>query len=199
MLQQLEFLQVNVLIAITLVEIELVAGTAPTNPIIRLCAMPSLTICFYLGAMFVTTAILTQLRWRIPFNMSSTAKGSIWRPALLAFIEDAGGIEGLGGVEYRMAVMKRYEVSPRFRRMILAVTWAWGLGFIGIATVATILIFQLPEDIAFGVGWGMPYAWAACWALLTRVYIKSELRKERAEWGEDKSSSESVPTPLALE
>jgi len=178
----LEFLEVNILIVITLVEIELIAGTAPSKPFIRVCAMPSPTICFYLGFLFCGSAILTQMGKRLPFNMSSTEKGSVWRPALLAFIEDAGAIEGQGGVQYRTNVMRRYEVSPFFRRMILLLSWGWGLGFLCIATVATVLIMELEEDIGFGVGWGLPWIWGLLWSFLTVWFVKRSLEEERAWW-----------------
>lgn len=126
--------------------------------------------------------MLTSLGWRLPFNMSSTPKGSPWRPAMLAFIEDAGAIEGQGGVKYRMEVMKRYEMSPRFRRMILLVNWAWGLGLLGIAIISTVLIMVLKEDIGFGVGWGLPWAFSAGWVILTLIFVRGELRKEKEDW-----------------
>jgi hypothetical protein len=148
----MEFLQNNILIVTALVEIELIAGTAPNNPIMRLSAMPS-PICFYLGFLFISSAILMQIHWRLPFNMSSTDKGMPWHPALLAFIEDAGAIEGQVGVEYRKQVMRRYEISPRFRRMVLLLSWGWGMGFITLTNVSTVLIMELSEDIYFGVGW----------------------------------------------
>jgi len=178
----MEFLQINILIVIALVEIELIAGTAPNDPIVRLCAMPSPTICFYLGFLFIGSAILTQMRKKLPFNMSSTAKGTTWRPALLAFVEDAGAIEGQGGVEYRKQVMKRYEVSPLFRRMILLLTWGWGIGFIILAIISTVLIMELSEDIGFGVGWGLPWAGSAVLSIFTVIFVKWSLKKEYAEW-----------------
>lgn len=178
----MEFLQINILIVVSLVEIELVAGTAPSNPIVRLCAMPSPTICFYMGFLFCTSALLTQMRKPLPFNMSSSDKGTPWKPALLTFVEDAGAIEGQGGVEYRRQVMKRYEVSWRFRRMMLTLTWAWGIMLICIATVATVLIMELNEDIAFGVGWGLPWAWCTGWGFASVAYVKYQLRTEKAEW-----------------
>lgn len=184
----MEFLQVNILIVITLVEIELVSGTAPNKPIIRLCAMPSPTICFYMGFLFTTSAILTQLRKPLPFNMSSSEKGTPWKPALLAFVEDAGAIEGQGGVEYRGQVMRRYEASPRFRRMILTLSWVWGINLIIIAIVATVLIMELNEDIGFGVGWGLPWAWCAGWAFFTVGYVKKQLRTEKTEWREKEAA-----------
>jgi hypothetical protein len=186
---QLEFLQINVLIVITLVEIELVAGTAPNNPIVRLCAMPSPTICFYLGFLFCSTAILTQLGWKLPFNMSSTPKGTPWRPALFGFIEDAGAIEGQGGVEYRKKLIKRYEMSPRFRRMILILSWAWGLGLLLVATIATVLIMVIETDVGFGVGWGLPYMFSAVYVYITVKFVRSQLAKERAEWGSKETPS----------
>ena len=115
------------------------------NPIVRLFAMPSPTIYFYTGFLFVISAILTHLRVKLPSNRSSTEEGTRWRPASLAFVEDAGAIEGQGGVDYRRNVIKRYEVSPLFRRMILVLTWAWGLGFIIAAIVSTVLIMALSE------------------------------------------------------
>jgi len=183
----LEFLQINILICITLFELELVAGTAPNKPIIRLCAMPSPTICFYFGFLFCISAALTQMRKKLPFNMSSTEKGSTWKPALLAFIEDAGAIEGQGEVQYRMNVMKRYEVSPMFRRMILILTWMWGLGFLVIASVSTILIMLLSEDVGFGVGWGLPWLFSFIWSIITVFFVRSSLKKERADWSEKES------------
>jgi len=178
---QLEFLQVNILIIITLVEIELILGTIPNHPIVRLCAMPSATICFYLGFLSIGSAILTMQGKKLPFNMSSTEKGQPWKPALLAFIEDAGCIEGQGGVEYRKQVLKRYDASPRFRSLIMALSWIWGIGFICIAIVSTVLIMELTEEVGFGVGWGLPWLWAAGWAILTVFFVNNRLNKERDE------------------
>ena len=132
--------------------------------------------------MFVGSAILTQRGKKLPFNMSSTPKGTTWRPALLALIEDAGGVEASGGVVYRANVIKRYEVSPVFRRMILYLTWAWGVGLLGVAITSTVLIACLNEDIGFGLGWGLPYGVSTVLVFLTMAFVKSQLRKEKALW-----------------
>lgn len=186
---QMEFLHINLLLCITVFEIELVVGTIPHDPIVRLVAMPSPTICFYFGFLLCGTAVLTQMKKTLPFDMSSTPKGSLWRPALLAFVEDGGGIEGQGGVQYRAAVMRRYEVSPRFRRMILLLSWIWGLGLIFIAIVSTILIMLLKEDIGFGVGWGLPWAFSAVYSIMTVAVVKSQLNKEKEEWAAKEGAS----------
>jgi hypothetical protein len=176
---QLEFTNVNCAICATIFETCLVIGTSPTNPILRLCTMPSSIICYYFGFLFLLTAFLSKYRYRLPFPMSSTPKGSIWRPALVTILEDAGAIEGRGELAFRQAVMRRYETSPLFRQMIMRLTWAWGFGFVVIATVSTILIMALEENIAFGVGWGLPYVWVALYSLGTVVFVKRSLREER--------------------
>lgn len=186
---QMEFLHINLLLCITVFEIELIVGTIPHKPIVRLVAMPSPTICFYFGFLLCGTAVLTQMRKTLPFDMSSTPKGSLWRPALLAFVEDGGGIEGQGGVQYRAAVMRRYAVSPRFRRMILLLSWIWGLGLIFIAIVSTILIMLLEENIGFGVGWGLPWAFSAVYSIMTVAVVKSQLNKEKEEWAAKEGAS----------
>lgn len=184
----MEFLQVNILIVISLVEIELVVATAPHNPITRLCAMPSPTICFYMGFLFCISAVLTQMRSPLPFNMSSSDKGTPWKPALLAFIEDAGAIEGQGGVEYRGQVMKRYAVSARFRRMIMVMTWGWGVMLIFVAIITTALVMTLNENVAFGIGWGLPWLWCSTLTLFSMAYVKRQLSLEWAEWREKESA-----------
>lgn len=119
--------------------------------------------------------------------MSSTPKGSLWRPALLAIIEDSGSIEGRGEVAFRQAVMMRYEASSLFRRMILRLTWMWGFGFIGIAIVSTALIMVLQENVAFGIGWGLPYVAAAIYSVATVIFVKRSLREERQVWRSNSS------------
>ncbi|RAL65420.1 hypothetical protein DID88_000988 [Monilinia fructigena] len=185
----LEFLHINFMIAITFVEIELVIGTIPHHPWVRLLSMPSPTICFWFGFMFIYSAFQTMRRKPLPFNMSSTEKGKTWRPGMLAIIEDAGGVEGQGGIVYRSNVMKRYEVSPIFRRMMMVLTWFWGVGLIFIAIVSTVIIMTLPENIGFGVGWGLPYLFSFFWVCLTMIFVKSQLRKEKSHW-ETKAAGE---------
>jgi hypothetical protein len=115
--------------------------------------------------------------------MSSTPKGSPFRPALLAILEDSGAIEYRGEQPARIAVLRRYEASPLFRRMIQRLSWFWGVGFMVIAIAATILTFGLEEeDVAFGVGWGVPYVWASVYGVGTVVFVKASLKEERRLW-----------------
>lgn len=115
--------------------------------------------------------------------MSSTPKGSVWRPALAVMLEDFGSIEGRREVAFRQAVMRRYEASPLFREMLLRLTWMWGFGLLFIAILATILIMVLKENIAFGVGWGLPFVWVAVYMIWSIVFVKKSLKVERETWG----------------
>jgi hypothetical protein len=145
--------------------------------------MPSATICYYLGALFLVTAFLTQRGYRLPFNISSTPKGARWRPALLTILEDTGAIEARGELAHREAATKRYEASPLFRRTMLRLTWFWGIILMIIASVTTILIVALEERVAFGVGWGLLYVWAAMFGLWTVRFVQRSLKEERSAGG----------------
>jgi hypothetical protein len=78
--------------------------------------------------------------------------------------------------------MKRYEASPPFRRMLLQLTRFWGIAFMIIAIVTTILIVALEERIAFGVGWGVPYLWSTLFGLWTVRFVKRNLTDKRTTW-----------------
>jgi hypothetical protein len=169
-------------------------GTFPEKPIVRLCAMPSATICYYLGTLFLVTAFLTQKGYRLPFEMSSTPKGAPWRPALLTILEDTGAIEARGEIAHREAVIKRYEASPLFRRMLLRLTWFWGISLMIIAIVTTVLIVALEERVAFGVGWGLPYVWSALFGLWTVRFVKKSLHEERMAWKTGRYSGTGLPS-----
>lgn len=180
---QLEFTNINFAICASLFELALLIGTFPESPLIRICALPSTIICYYLGTLFLLTSTLTHLKIRLPFAMSSTPKGSLFQPALLAILEDSAAIEYRGELAARIALLKRYEASPLFRKMIRRLSWAWGGGFMGIAVVATLVIFGVEDErVAFGVGWGVPWIWAVVYSVGTVVFVKKSLRKERRVW-----------------
>lgn len=143
------------------------------------------SIVYYCGFLSMLTQIFTDLKLRLPFNQSSTPKGSIWRPALLVFIEDFGAIECSGERDYRAAILARYDASVDFRRMIRKLSWFWGIGLILIGGLATGLIFGLhDEHVAFGIGWGVPPVLIAPLAIITNFWVNWETRRERRRWAE---------------
>ena len=126
---QLKFLQVNVMIVIALVEIELVVGIAPNNPIVR--HVHAFTSHLLLSGVLILHYRYRNSNWlEDPIQHVLSGEGTN-----LAFVEDVGAIEGQGGLEYRTAVIKKYETSTRFRRMMLFLSWEWGLVLICIAIV----------------------------------------------------------------
>lgn len=130
--------------------------------------------------------------------MSSTPKGALWRPALLAMLEDTGAIEARGELAHRAAVMKRYESSPLFRSMLLKLTWILGFALFAVAIVATILISVLEESVAFGVGWGVPWISIAILSLFSVWFVKKSLKEERAMWNKGPlSGSNTTPADAA--
>lgn len=144
--------------------------------------MTSATICFYCGILFILSATMTVLGCRLPFNMSSIPKGSPWRPALYPIIEDFGALEMSGERAFRKQLMLRYDASELFRKMLLTLTWAWGIFFLVVGSGTTVAIMLLSEDVGFGVGWGMPYPCAALMSFATVIWVKKSLRYERADW-----------------
>lgn len=66
--------------------------------------------------------------------------------------------------------------------MIERLSWLWGVGFLVIAIITTILISALEENVAFGVGWGIPYVFATIYSIGTIFFVKTSLREERRVW-----------------
>jgi hypothetical protein len=100
---------------------------------------------------------------------------------LLAFVEDTGAIDGQGGVEYRRNFLKRYELSSLFGRMILILTWAWGLGFIIVTIVSRVLIMLLGEILDLVLA-GFAMGLFSGLLNLEVIFVRKPLDKERAEW-----------------
>lgn len=61
----------------------------------------------------------------------------------------------------------------------------WSIGSIAMAAVCTILIFTIPVDPAYAIGWSAPFVWAGIWALLTVWYVKRTLLQEETAWAEE--------------
>jgi hypothetical protein len=170
---------------IFVVETPLVVGTAPHHPILRLCAISVAAASYYLGFLFILTSILTSMRRPLPFNMSSVPKGSPWRPALHGIVEDWGAVEMGGKKPFRASLLRRYEASSMFRRMLQVLSWCWGIGFLLTAIGTTVAVALLDEGPLFGVGWGLPFV---CWgimAVITRPFVRRSMRQEQEMWRKD--------------
>lgn len=88
------------------------------------------------------------------------------------------------GRAYREALNERYEASANFRRMLVVVNAWWAVGglLVGGVVVGVCLASGVREVVAFGIGWTVPFLWAAVWAVGTIWYVQRQLRKEKEAW-----------------
>ncbi|QGA14289.1 hypothetical protein EYB26_001942 [Talaromyces marneffei] len=178
----LDFFQINFTIVWLILAVELIVGTVPTIPYIRLLAMPLPTVMFYFGAVHLTLDILRMTGHKAPFRISSTPQGSVMPTALYVLVEDIVAVDGGGGQSFRYALRKRYLSSPYFRRMLFEMNCFWAGGSLITAAAITAIIFTTPINVAYTLGWSLPFAWAGIWTLITFPWVRAELRRERETW-----------------
>ncbi|KAF2491263.1 hypothetical protein BU16DRAFT_469383 [Lophium mytilinum] len=174
----LDFFQLSFIGGFVVSTLELVIGSLPERPNVRLMAMPGSSLLFYVGAQLLLVTLLHMGTYSSPVRLSSTARGSVCRPAVYYLIEDVVAVDGGGGVDYREALNVRYEASPMFRRLLLRLSFFWSIGALAMATIVTILVYAINEGVAYGIGWGIPFVWAAVWAIITTKWAQMALAEE---------------------
>lgn len=179
----LDFFHINFTIVWLILAVELIVGTIPTIPYIRLLAMPLPTVMFYFGGVHLTLDILRMSGFKAPFRISSTPRGSVMPTALYVLVEDIVAVDGGGGQKFRYALRNRYLSSPYFRRMLFEMNCFWAGGSLLAAAAITAIIFTTEENVAYTLGWSLPFAWAGVWTLITFPWVRAELRRERETWG----------------
>ncbi|KAJ5585049.1 uncharacterized protein N7459_004849 [Penicillium hispanicum] len=182
----LDFFHINFTIVWLILAVELIVGTVPEEPYVRLVAMILPTVMFYFGIVHLSLDILRMFGVKAPFRISSTPKGSVMPTALYALIEDVVAVDGGGGQIYRYALRTRYLSSPYFRRMLFEMNCFWSGGSIIFAAAITAIIFTVSEPVAFTLGWTLPFAWAGVWTLITIPWVQSDLRREKKAWAENR-------------
>jgi len=164
--------------------IELIVGTVPENPPIRLLSMPLSSCLYVFGVVLLTLDIMRYFSLPSPYRISSVPAGTVPLPSIYFIIEDVVSVDGCGEAQYRRSLLRRYDASPVFRRMLSRLSVFWWIGTLGCAVLTTILVFTLTsKDAAFVVGWTVPFVWAGVWAGLTMIYVTRMLRVERETWG----------------
>jgi len=157
---------------------------------IRLISLPASVLMFFLATLTLLSLILNALAIKLPFRFGSLEAGNIIRPAVYYIVEDVVAVDGNGRIEYREAWTARYESSPVFRSMIWCLSVVWMVAFYVFAAGFTVLVFVLPKEAVYAVGWAGPFPLAGGMAVWTIFYVKSCLREEREE---DKGITESEP------
>jgi hypothetical protein len=168
------------------VMIELIAGTCPRNPPIRVLAMPAATMCFAIGLELLIMDLLRLRGVPAPCRISSLPMGAPLRPAIYAYIEDVVAVDGQGGLEFRQRLNLRYQASRHFRIMLHRLTLFWGFGAVGIAGVTSIIVWTIQRDAAYVVGWVLPFLWAGVWTAITIPWVQRSLKTEHEEWSQAK-------------
>jgi len=171
-----------------IVMLELILGTIPREPPIRLLSMPASTMLFTFSVELLSFEALRYLNITSPCRISSMPKGSILRPAIYSIIEDVVAVDGSGGTAYRERLNARYEASPLFRQMLTRMSWFWAGGAAFIASATTVVIFTVPGPVAYAVGWTVPFIWGGIWTFITIKWVQKSLRREKENWYSEKGN-----------
>ncbi|KAH8905700.1 hypothetical protein BR93DRAFT_697316 [Coniochaeta sp. PMI_546] len=174
------------------VMIELIVGTVPEFPPIRLLAMPVPTMLFVLATELLVVDILRVFHVPAPVRISSVPKGAQLRPGIYSLIEDICAVDGSGGTEFRTALDRRYAASHIFRTMLRRLGVFWAVGGEACAVVCTILIFTINAEAGYVIGWSVPFIWGGVWTLCTFWYVNRQLKIERQEWSKEAATLESA-------
>ncbi|KAF9870593.1 hypothetical protein CkaCkLH20_11899 [Colletotrichum karsti] len=181
----LDWFHWNFSFAWIIIMIELIVGTVPEHPPIRLLSMPVTTMLYVFGTELLLVDALRAFRVPAPCRVSSVPRGAQLRPGIYSLIEDICAVDGSGGTEFRAALDRRYEASHVFRAMLRRLGVFWAVGAEACAVLCTILIFTLSGDVAYTIGWSLPFVWAGVWTAVTFWYVERELEREAEGWAEE--------------
>ena len=146
---QLDWFHWNLSVGWFFVMIELIAGTCPHDPPIRVLAIPASTMLFAIGVELLLVDILRLAGVRAPCRISSLPQGSLLRPGIYAYIEDICAVDGSGGTEFRQRLNLRYQASKAFREMLHRLTLFWAIGAIVCSAVTVAIVFTIQRDAAY--------------------------------------------------
>ncbi|KAK4942993.1 hypothetical protein LTR10_017378 [Elasticomyces elasticus] len=167
----------------TIMTIIQVVFSCPRYPSVKALALPMPVGLIVLGGIFVVNGVAAQRGWRLMHTrLSSHVRNTVCPPLTFVFLEDVCAVDGQGGKRYRKAAMARYHASPHFRAMLMKLQWFWAVSAIVVGAAVIALIWVVREDVAYGVGWGVPSLWTAVGTWLTVVWVQRELRIEKVTW-----------------
>lgn len=136
-----------------------------------------ITFCFPL----LITAIWPH-KLKMPFRVSSMPPYTGLPPAVYTLVEDIIAVDGGGCVEFRQAWRIRYEHSAIMRRIVRVTSLWWGASGMIFAGAFIAVAWTTPDDIGYGIGWGLPWLWAMVSATITVWWVSKELKRETEQW-----------------
>ncbi|KAI0017384.1 hypothetical protein F4780DRAFT_608873 [Xylariomycetidae sp. FL0641] len=163
----------------------LIGASIPEPPFTRILAMPLPIFFIQIGVQMIVTGYMAARGIPSLCKISSSPKGAPQPPMLLTIVEDIVGVDGGGARRYRANLMERYRVSRRFRVMLKQLNLFWGIGAVlnGAAIIA--VIWETPQDVAYGIGWGEPLGFVIIWTIITVIWVRRGLRNEKKHWAAD--------------
>ncbi|KAL7788182.1 hypothetical protein V8C37DRAFT_240156 [Trichoderma ceciliae] len=174
-------------ITITAVTALFIVGSAPHIVWLRVLCMPAPAILYCLGGVLTLITLFNYMNWPAPFRLSSTAKGEKVLPGVYYFIEDVVAVNAGAGRPYREAFAARYNASPRFQRMLFVQSLFWSIPALVLAAGLTVvaLLPEIPATVSYGICWAVPFLWCAFWGVITVIWCKRDMVRERVEWEEN--------------
>jgi len=166
----------------------MIGFSIPEPPLIR-----GLSIIMPVGIIMVVvymiyTGIAYHFGWRLRWHrLSSHVVGDVTPPLTFCIMEDITACDGGGGKKYREAALARFNASPRFRRMLVQMLWAWSISGLLMSVALIALAWTINAEIAYTLGWAVPSAWGAAGAFLTIKWGQRCLKKEKAMWKKDRA------------
>ncbi|OTA99770.1 hypothetical protein M426DRAFT_324841 [Hypoxylon sp. CI-4A] len=177
-----DFTHMTLSIGYTVMTGILIGASIPHEPLVRPLAMPLPLFFIEVGSLALTTGFMDAKNMPTTCKVSSTPKGVPIPPVLLTFIEDVVAVDGGAGKTYRHRVLDRYKVSKDFRALIKGLNWFWGVGSILVGAGSLAVVWTIPQEIAYGIGWGAPLAFTIIWTIITVLWTRTSLRMEKKRW-----------------
>ncbi|KAI1658353.1 hypothetical protein F4813DRAFT_356557 [Daldinia decipiens] len=163
----------------------LIGASIPHEPLVRPLAMPLPLFFIEVGSLALATGWMEVMNMPTTCKVSSTPKGAPIPPVLLTFIEDVVAVDGGAGKTYRKRILHRYKVSKHFRTLIRGLNWFWGVGSMIVGVGSLVVVWTIPQEIAYGIGWGAPLAFTIIWTFITIIWTRRSLRVEKKRWLDD--------------
>ncbi|KAI1417027.1 hypothetical protein F5Y13DRAFT_153575 [Hypoxylon sp. FL1857] len=180
-----DFTHMTLSIGYTVMTGILIGASIPHEPLVRPLAMPLPLFFIEVGSLALTTGIMEARKMPATCKVSSTPKGAPIPPVLLTFIEDVVAVDGGAGKTYRKRLLGRYKVSKDFRALIKRLNWFWGVGCTLVGAGSLAVVWTVPQEIAYGIGWGAPLVFTIIWTAITIFWSRKSLQIEKKRWMEN--------------
>ena len=163
------------LIATVIGIVPYVISTSLDNPILWLFLFTPGFLALFASA----TAAISLFPFRLPFRVSSDAKGEKCKPFTYYVIEDFVAVDADQQRQYRSELLARWTASPVFRRLIWEVNLWWTVGGCVFTGALAGITWGCEFGVAYGLSFGVLFIWIGVWAAVTWGWVRWRLGLER--------------------